>query len=94
MSAHRPDRRWLRGPVLVWLALLLLLALTTWIGYMPLDHLNAAINFPLAGIMVALVAYYLMRLKNEVGVVWLAALAGVIFLFTLFFLTFGDYFDR
>lgn len=86
--------RLMRGPLLVWVALVALIALTTFFGYLPLHHANAAINFPLAGIMVALVAVFLMRLDNAPGVLWLAALTGIVFLFNLFLLTFGDYFNR
>ena len=88
--------RWhlMRGPVLVWLGLVALIALTTFFGYLPLHRVNAAINFPIAGIMVALVAVFLMRLDKAPGVLWLAALTGLVFLFNLFLLTFGDYFNR
>lgn len=84
---------WL-GPFLVWVALLALLGLTTWLGYFPLGEENVAANFGIAAIMAALVAVFLMRLRGAVGVVWLAGLAGLMFVFILFLLTFGDYFNR
>ena len=94
MSEQGRSRGWLWEPLAVWLILLVLIAANTWSGYLKLDHFNAAVNFPIAGIIVAVVAVFLMRLKGELGVIWLAALAGLVFLFTLFLLTFGDYFNR
>lgn len=83
-----------RGPLIVWLVLIALIGLTTWLGYMPLDHENVAANYPIAALMVGLVAFYLMRLKEAAGTVWIAGLCGVYFLFMLFLLVFADYFNR
>lgn len=103
MSDNRPEqtderRRQLRetwsGPLKIWFVLLVLIGLTTWLGYMPLDHENVAANYPIAGIMVMLVAVFLMRLDEAKGVVWIAALTGLYFLFIMFLLVFGDYFNR
>jgi caa(3)-type oxidase subunit IV len=95
MNAPRHDRAWIwRGPFIVWLALMVLLGLTAFLGYLPMGGTNAAVNFPIAALMVALLAIFLMRLRNAQGVVWLAALSGLVFLFIMFLLTFGDYFNR
>lgn len=82
------------GPLYVWMALMALIALTTWLGFMPLAHENVAANYGIAAIMVSLVAVFLMRLKEAKAVVWVAALMGLSFVFIMFLLTFGDYFNR
>ncbi len=93
LTREQKHRLWF-GPALVWLALVALLGLNTWLGYVPMGHENVAANYAIAAIMVALVAVFLMRLREAAGVIWLAALSGLMFLLMMFLLTFGDYFNR
>jgi cytochrome c oxidase subunit 4 len=81
-------------PLTLWVVLVLLLGLTTTLGYANLGNENVAANFGVAAIMVALLAIFLMRLRAAAGVIWLAALTGIMFLLMMFLLTFGDYFTR
>jgi cytochrome c oxidase subunit 4 len=84
---------WL-GPGIVWLALLVLLAVTVGSAYIHLGPLNNVINFTVAAIKAALIAVFFMNLKNSSPLLRLAALAGLLWLTLMFALTAGDYLTR
>ncbi len=82
-------------PLLVWAALMLLLAANAVIAYCALGPLaNMAVSISIGAVMAAAIAIFSMRLRRSGGTIWLAAFAGIAFLFTLFLLTFGDYNTR
>lgn len=78
----------------VWLALLVLLTLTTASSYVPLGVGNTLINGAIAVMKVALIALCFMHLRRADTVVRLAAGAALLFLFFLAFLSFGDFLTR
>lgn len=84
---------WLRNGA-VWLALLLLLALSVGLAYSPLGGLNLAANLSIAAIMIGVVMFYFMELRRDSPLVRLTALGGVLWLLIMFWLTLNDYFTR
>lgn len=75
-----------RGDVLIWIALLVLLAITCGTSFIPMGRLNLAVNLAVAAMKAGLVLVFFMRLRKEdplirlvagVGVVWLAILVGL-----------------
>lgn len=93
MSDHRRRAIW-RTPLIVWLALFVLLGATALIAYIPLGTGNAMVSVAIGGIKAILIGLFFMHLRRSSGTLWLASLAGFVFLFTLFLLTFGDYLTR
>jgi cytochrome c oxidase subunit 4 len=86
-------RLW-RMPLLIWLALLVLLALTVGSAFFPLGLFNALINIVIAAMKVALVMLFFMKLRSGSALLRLAALAGIFWLMFLFVLTATDYMTR
>jgi cytochrome c oxidase subunit 4 len=78
----------------VWLALLILLAITVGSAYLPLGAANGAINLGVAAAKAALVALFFMNLATSSVLVRLASAAGVFWLVFMFALTAGDYLTR
>ncbi|HEX6506821.1 MAG TPA: cytochrome C oxidase subunit IV family protein [Chloroflexota bacterium] len=83
-----------RGLVLVWLALLVLLALTVGSSYVPLHGWNATINIAIAAVKAALVAIFFMRLRASGALVRLIAASGVIWALILIGLSLVDELTR
>jgi caa(3)-type oxidase subunit IV len=79
---------------MVWLALLMLLAATVGSAYIPLGIYNSVINMTIAGIKVALVAVFFMKLKSSSPLLRFAAGAGIFWLIFMFALTGSDYLTR
>lgn len=92
---ERPSRTeiWLR-PLLTWVALLILLATTCALSYVPLGAGNLPVALFIAGIKASLVALVFMRLFEPNPLIRLAAAAGPIWIFIMFLLTGADYFTR
>ena len=84
----------IKSLLVVWLALLGLLALTTGSAYLPLGIGNSLINIALAVVKAALIALFFMHLPRADAIVRLAAGAALLFLFLLAFLSFGDFITR
>jgi cytochrome c oxidase subunit 4 len=78
----------------IWLALLILLAITVGSAYLPLGAANGPINLGIAAIKAALVALFFMNLATSTVLVRLASVAGVFWLVFMFALTAGDYLTR
>lgn len=89
----RKHELWLR-PVLTWVALCLLLALTCGLSYVPLGAGNLVVALVIAAIKASLVALVFMRLFEPNPLIWLAAAAGPMWIFIMFLLTGADYFTR
>ena len=83
-----------RAPILVWLGLLVLLALTTATSYLHLGLGNTLINLVIAAIKLGLIALFFMHLRRSDAAVRLAAGAALLFLFFLAFLSFADFLTR
>jgi len=86
-------RLWLK-PSLIWLALLVLLAITVGSAYIPLGIFNGIINYSVAAAKAALVLIFFMHLDRSRALIRLTAAAGVFWVIFLFSLSFGDYLTR
>jgi cytochrome c oxidase subunit 4 len=80
--------------VLVWVALLILLALTMGAGFADWGPLSTALSFLISAAKTALIAYFYMHIKRERGMTRVFALAGITWLGILFALTLSDYLSR
>jgi cytochrome c oxidase subunit 4 len=80
--------------VLVWLALLLLLAASAASALLRLGPWNSVLNLAIAAVKAALVLLFFMRLRASHALVRLAALAGIATLAILFGLAGSDYATR
>jgi cytochrome c oxidase subunit IV len=88
------SRRLWAGPTAVWLALLILLAVNCASAYLPFGALNITVNLLIAGVMVFLLAAYLMNLRRSPALMRLLAGAGLFWTIFMFVLTFTDYLSR
>lgn len=87
-------RLWIM-PAAIWLALLLLLAITIGAAYLPLGPGNGVVSMGIAACKAALILlFFFMKLKTSSALLRLASLAGVFWLVLMFSLTFGDYLSR
>lgn len=96
--SHPADRAsawdlWRRGLV-VWAALLLLLAATVFAAYQPLGPFNTVAGLGIAAVKTALVALLFMGLRRSGALVRLTAAAGFFWLVILFVLTLSDFLTR
>jgi cytochrome c oxidase subunit 4 len=77
-----------------WAALLLLLATTTAMAFVPLGTANLFISLTIAVIKAGLVLVFFMELKRSSGLVRVFAAAGFFWLMILIALTAADYTHR
>ena len=80
----------LRSHLLVWLALLSLLALTAGSSLLPLGRFNLVSNLAIAVAKAALVLYFFMRIGKSRPIVRVAAAAGIVWLALLCGLALSD----
>jgi cytochrome c oxidase subunit IV len=80
--------------VLTWLALMILLALTTASAYMPMDGWNTVANMGISCAKAVLIALFFMHLRHAGALLRIAALAGLLWLALLFGLSWSDYATR
>ena len=90
--AHK-NELWVR-PVLTWIALCILLALTCGLSYVPLGSGNLPVALAIAAAKASLVALVFMRLSEPNPLIRLAAAAGLIWIFIMFLFVGADYFTR
>lgn len=83
-----------RVPLLTWVALCLLLALTCTLAYAPLGRGNLPVSLCIAAVKASLVGAVFMRLSEPNALNRLAAGAGLVWLFIMFLLLGSDYFTR
>ena len=83
-----------KHPVLTWLALLALLALTAGTALLPLGAWNSIINLAVAAAKAGLVAWVYMRLGDSHALIRLTAITGLMMLVLLFCLAASDYATR
>jgi cytochrome c oxidase subunit IV len=94
MSEERGNSSLWRGPVAVWLLLLVLLAITCASAFVPMGAGNAAVNLGIAVVMLLLLGLYLMDLLGMSALIRLAAASGLLWIIFMFALTFADYWSR
>ncbi len=78
----------------VFVALLGLTALTTWIAYQDLGDLVPVVAMTIATVKMLLVVLYFMHLRYSERLIWVFALAGILWLAILVALLLGDYTTR
>jgi len=94
-NGRQQDRRYLwQGPGVAWLGLLVLFAVSLGSAYLPLGTGNVAINLAIAAIMLAVLATFLIDLRNSVALVRIVAAAGLFWIVIMFALTFSDFLTR
>lgn len=87
------SRLW-RGPLLAWVALLLLGAVSLGSAYVPLGVGNVTVNLFLAAVMTIVLAVFLMDLQNAKILIRIVAITGLFWTVFMFALTFSDYLSR
>jgi len=91
MSSHiAPIKTYLA----IWIALMVLLALTIGAAFIHMGHLNLAITLLIAGIKAAMVVLYFMHVRWSSRLTWVFASAAVLWLGILFVLSVSDYTTR
>jgi cytochrome c oxidase subunit 4 len=83
-----------RAPLLAWATLLVLLATTCFLAYVPMGRANLVTSLSIAAAKAMLVALVFMRLAEGEAINRLAASAGPIWVFIMLLLTAADYFTR
>ncbi len=79
-----------RAYIIVWLALLVLTAVTWGVSYINLGMGNVAAALSIASVKAGLVALYFMHLRYENKLVWTFALVPLFFLALIIFGTLSD----
>jgi cytochrome c oxidase subunit IV len=84
-----------RGPVLIWVLLILLVGGTYAAAVSSLaPQLKTIIHFLVVAVQVGLIGVFFMNLRVARGLIWFAAVAGLYWLVIMFVLTFNDYKSR
>jgi cytochrome c oxidase subunit IV len=83
-----------RSMILVWLALLLLLAATVAASFVAAGGVNVAVSLGIAFCKAALVFWFFMNLRAESGLIRIAALGAVTWLLLLLLLSGTDFATR
>ena len=91
MKTHTVSKRLLVG---IWLALLILLALTYGLAQMDMGHFNAAAAFTIALLKMVLVILFFMHVKYKPPLTWIFVSAGFIWFLIMVDLTLTDYMSR
>ncbi len=92
-DGDRSRQLWI-GPLEAWGVLVILFAVTLGSAYLPLGTANVVINLAIAAAMVAVLATFLMDLRNSTALVRIIAAAGGLWIIIMFSLIFVDYFSR
>lgn len=80
--------------VIIWAALLALLALTIGATFVPIGAFKPVVNLSIAFAEAGLIFWFYMHLREEGGVVRLAAIGAVAWLAIMFLLLSSDYVAR
>lgn len=93
-ATHRMLASW-RGPILIWVALMLLVVATyaAAVSSIPAPW-KTVVNFSVVAVQAALIGVFFMNLRLARGLLWFAAVAGLYWLAIMFVLTFNDYESR
>ena len=84
----------LRPLIFAWAALMSLLALTIAASFALTGPLSLVTSMGVATVKAVLVYWFFMHLREEGGLIRLAALAGIAWLMIFFFLALADYASR
>jgi len=80
--------------IIVWLALMVMTAITVYVSYINFGMLNIVIALVVASIKASVVALYFMHLKFEDSITWVFALFPLTLLALLIGMTITDTFTR
>ena len=80
--------------ITIFMALMVLTALTVWVAYLDLGPFNNVAALGIAGLKATLVVMYFMHVRYESRLVSLSVLTGVAWLGVLLLLILQDYFSR
>jgi cytochrome c oxidase subunit 4 len=80
--------------VAVYTALLCLLTLTAGSTALPIGWWSTPISLVIAFVKAFLIGYFFMNLRDQPGIVWVFAVAGLFWLLILLLLSESDYFTR
>lgn len=80
--------------ILIWAAMLVLLALSVGVTFLPIGLWRQAISLSIAAVKAALILWFFMELRRSEGVVRLAAVGALTFLAIMFTLFSADYVTR
>jgi len=80
--------------LVVWLALLTLLALTVALSYIHLGWFNVVATVAIAAAKAVIIIMYFMHVRYSPRLVWVFVGAGFFWLAILFAFAFGDYYTR
>ena len=80
--------------ILVWMSLLILLAVTVAVSYIPLGWMNAAVVVGIAVTKAVIIIMFFMHVRYGARLIWVLAGAGFFWLCILFALTLSDYLTR
>jgi cytochrome c oxidase subunit 4 len=94
MSDRGSSRRLWISPLAAWVVLVVLFAANLGSAYLPLGTANLAVNLGIAAAMIAVLAAFLMDLRNSTVLIRLIAAAGGLWIIIMFALTFTDYLSR
>ncbi len=81
-------------PLAAWVTLLVLFAVSLGSAYLPLGTGNVVVNLGIAAAMIAVLAAFLMGLRNSTALIRLVAAASGLWIIIMFSLTFADYISR
>jgi cytochrome c oxidase subunit 4 len=84
----------IRTLVLAWAALLVLLAITVGASFAPIGGFNPVVSFGVALAKATLIYWFYMHLREESGLVRIAAAAGAAWLLLLLILSGADFASR
>lgn len=93
-DGNRSAQRLWRGPILAWVALLVLFAINLGSAFVPLGSGNVILNLCIAALMAIVLATFLMDLRNSQTLTRVVAVAGLFWMILMFALTFSDYLSR
>ncbi len=93
-SVERASNNVWFGPVVVWIALLVLLAVNVLIAHLPPSSPRAFANLAIAALQVILMFLVFMRLNRSSNLVRLTAGAAFFWLIFLFTMSGADFFTR
>jgi cytochrome c oxidase subunit IV len=80
--------------VSVWLALIVLTGLTTWVAFFDLGFLNNVVALGIAVLKASLVVLFFMGVRHNTPLTKVVVVAGVLWLMILFTLGMSDYLTR
>lgn len=92
-TGHHPIAS-VRLYVTVWLALIVLTGLTTWVAFYDLGFLNNVVALGIAVLKASLVVLFFMGVRHNTPLTKVVVVSGVLWLMILFTLGMSDYLTR